>query len=248
MGFSFIQISDTHIFSDNRNVYNTSPLASLEYAVDDIKSKFPAIDFIIHTGDISGLKGEQEDYLVFNEVISKFKTPIQYLPGNHDPDPDVFKKRLSNTIISSKNSYWEFTKDEILFVGLDSSTDKIDTDQLIWLQNILEKNKSRRTLLFLHHHVLPVGAHWIDVQILKNNLELLNLIDRYDNIGYIVHGHLHMEKEILFRNKVYLSVPSLCFQSSDKFQTFSLDDSKPGYRVFEIQGDVIKTQVRRLSV
>src|SRR5438445_5811089 len=81
-GFSFIQISDSHIgFSKEANPDVT---ATLQVAVDRINSAAAPPDFVLHTGDISQLSKPSE-FDTAEQVLKGAKAgKIFYVPGEHD--------------------------------------------------------------------------------------------------------------------------------------------------------------------
>ncbi len=80
-GFSFLQISDSHI-GFNKPA-NPNPLGTLQKAIDKVNALPEKPAFLIHTGDITHLsKPEQFDDA--EKVIGAAKLDVHYVPGEHD--------------------------------------------------------------------------------------------------------------------------------------------------------------------
>lgn len=80
-GFSFLQLSDSHVgFSKPAN---PNALATLREAIDKIGTLPRRPSFCIHTGDISHLSRDAE-FDDADQVIKGLKAPVFYVPGEHD--------------------------------------------------------------------------------------------------------------------------------------------------------------------
>src|SRR5262249_4855810 len=90
-GFSFVQISDSHIGFDkpaNPNVAGT-----LQEAIAKVKALPVQPAFMIHTGDITHLaKPEQFDNA--DQIIKGANLTVHYVPGEHDVIDDNGKGYL----------------------------------------------------------------------------------------------------------------------------------------------------------
>jgi metallophosphoesterase superfamily enzyme len=80
-GFSFMQISDSHI--GFKQAANPNPLATLQEAIGKIGQGPTRPAFMIHTGDISHLS-KPEEFDDAEKVISAAKLDVHYVPGEHD--------------------------------------------------------------------------------------------------------------------------------------------------------------------
>ena len=80
-GFSFLQISDSHI--GFKQAANPNPLGTLEEAIAKAGALPQKPAFMIHTGDITHLS-RPEEFDNADQVISKAKLDTFYVPGEHD--------------------------------------------------------------------------------------------------------------------------------------------------------------------
>jgi len=92
-GFSFVQISDTHI--GFKGQANSDSAATLQQLLDRINTLRPAPAFVLHTGDQThGQKPGAFDTLA--EMLKGVKTErIFYVPGEHDVFLDGGKEYLT---------------------------------------------------------------------------------------------------------------------------------------------------------
>jgi len=86
------------------------------------------------------------------------------------------------------------------------------------------------TIIFIHHHVLPIDSNWLDRINLRNASEFLAIIDQYKNVKAVVCGHVHQDTTIYRQDVIFLSTPSTSWQFAVKSYNFSLDNLMPGYR------------------
>src|SRR5579884_935189 len=82
-GFSFVQISDSHIgFSKAPNKDVVGTLRTVVARINALPHR-PA--FVLHTGDLTHL-ARAEEFDTVSEVLKGLKTTVFYLPGEHDFD------------------------------------------------------------------------------------------------------------------------------------------------------------------
>src|SRR5436305_10250086 len=85
-GFSFVQISDSHI-GFNKDA-NKDVTATLQKAVAKLNALPQNPAFVLHTGDITQL-AKPEEFDTANEVLKSVKTSrICYVPAEHDVAAD----------------------------------------------------------------------------------------------------------------------------------------------------------------
>src|SRR6202161_2602788 len=78
---TFLQISDSHVGSDNPA--NPNALGTLEEAINKVKALPVKPSFMIHTGDITHLSKEKE-FDDAQKIISQAGLDVHYVPGEHD--------------------------------------------------------------------------------------------------------------------------------------------------------------------
>ena len=80
-GFTFLQISDSHMGFDKPA--NPNAKATLEEAIERVRALPAKPAFMIHTGDISHLSKPAE-FDDAERIISQARLDVHYVPGEHD--------------------------------------------------------------------------------------------------------------------------------------------------------------------
>ena len=246
-----LQLTDFHLFGDQQTkLIGINPLQTLQHVLAkvtiDISKNYP--DLVILTGDISQ-DYSLESYKIVTKNFQFFQCPVVATMGNHDYFP-MFNKVFGNpTQIITKISSATNWRILILNSNWPKHVDgQITGNDLIFLQKNLEMSSDQPTIIFIHHHVLPIDSNWLDRINLRNASEFLAIIDQYKNVKAVVCGHVHQDTTIYRQDVIFLSTPSTSWQFAVKSYNFSLDNLMPGYRWINLYEDgTIKTEVVRIE-
>lgn len=237
-----LQITDLHLFeSPESSLLEIKTYETLQAVVSNIKNEQLLIkpDIIIVSGDISQDYSENS-YKLAKNIIDDFNCPTFAIPGNHD-EPNLFKNILSkskNISCSDKKIICDGWRIILLNTQVPGKIYGDLTDnELLFLKRELAIDQTIPTLIFLHHHVLPVNSAWLNRISLTNANAFLETIDHYTNIKAIVCGHIHQEFDAMYNDIHFLATPSTCFQFATNSVKFKLDSLMPGYRWFELHSD-----------
>jgi hypothetical protein len=196
-GFTFLQISDSHI--GFKGAANANALTTLEEAVAKIGALPEKPAFMIHTGDITHLaKPEQFDNA--DQVIAKAGLDTFHVPGEHDiVDADrgkTYRERYGKKLGSKGTGWYSFDQNGVHFVGLVNVASlkagglgTIGAAQLAWLADDLKgKPPSTPIVLFAHIPLWTVAENWgwgtgDAVQVLK-------LVKPFGSVT-VLNGHVH---------------------------------------------------------
>lgn len=148
--FYFIQITDTH-WGDDDNLQRTKTV------ITAINSLPIQIEFVIHTGDLTSRKIEDQNLIDSGLSIMKTcKFPVYYVPGNNDITEQNFKQQTAVYFKNFGNINHRIDKDNISIITLlnieyKDSTGKLIYDPLSTLDTLLKaKPPALPTLLFQH--------------------------------------------------------------------------------------------------
>ena len=142
-GFTFLQISDSHMGFDkpaNPNVKGT-----LEEAIARVKTLPVKPSFMIHTGDISHLSKPSE-FDDADQIVSRAGLSVRSVPGEHDLlDEDQGKLYLDRYGRGTKGAGWySFDDNGVHFIGLVNVVNlkagglgNLGNEQLEWLEDDL---------------------------------------------------------------------------------------------------------------
>ena len=194
-GFTFLQLSDSHIgFSKPAN---PDARATFREAVAKARALPVAPDFIIHTGDVSQLSRDDE-FDDADQILKETGLPIFFVPGEHDMlDPDGGKAFLARFGKGSRGAGWySFDHRGVHFVALVNVADlkpggmgNLGAEQLAWLKaDLAQRTASTPIVVFAHIPLWTVSAEWgwgTD-----DAAEALKLLARFGSVT-VLNGHIH---------------------------------------------------------
>jgi len=174
------------VVGDNKNSIST-----FRRIINSINSDLD-IKFVVNTGDMV-FDGSPVKYNFYLKQIKKFKIPVLIVPGNHD----VEDHGVENYIEIFGPLYYSFHLGEAYFIILNNSNEeRIDSYQMWWLREELEKSKTYRyRFLFMHVPIYDPRLKYDQqpghsMKDLENAKKLLSLIENY-NVTMIFAGHIH---------------------------------------------------------
>jgi Icc protein len=233
-----IQISDLHLFADpEKTLLNLNTAKSYEAVLTRLEEDPIPPDMIILTGDLS-----QDDsvgaYLHIAKSCERFECPVYWIPGNHD-SPDLMQKTFAQTQLKEDKA---ILLGNWLLILLNSHYPKhvpglLGRSELSRLEYFLSQHPTQHALIFMHHHPVPVGSKWIDLQVLINADDFFAIVDKHPQTKGIIFGHVHQVFESQRHNVPLLSAPSTCFQFVPDSELFALDNINPGYRWLDLNPD-----------
>ncbi|MGH6801304.1 MAG: metallophosphoesterase family protein [Methylocella sp.] len=194
-GFSFVQISDSHIgFSKPANPDPNSTLVEAIAKIGELPHR-PA--FMIHTGDITHLSKVNE-FDDADQIIGGAKLDVHYVPGEHDMiDEKNGEAYLARYGKFSKGSGWySFDHGGVHFIGLVNVHDlkaggmgNLGAEQLAWLAaDVKGKSVSTPIVVFAHIPLWTIAAEWGWGT--QDSAEALKLLTRFGSVT-VLNGHIH---------------------------------------------------------
>ena len=215
-GFSFVQISDSHI-GFNKPA-NPDVNATLQLAINKINALEHKPDFIIHTGDLSQLSKPSEFDTLDQLLKSASTKQIYFVPGEHDMLTDNGEQYLQRYGKNTKGSGWySFDHNGVHFIGLVNVLNlkagglgSLGHDQLEWLENDLRgRTSSTPIVIFAHIPLWTVYADWgwgTD-----DSEQALSYLKRFGSVT-VLNGHIHqimqkIEGKISFHTAMSTAFP-----------------------------------------
>jgi 3',5'-cyclic AMP phosphodiesterase CpdA len=214
-GFTFLQISDSHVGFDKPA--NPNALGTLKEAIAKVKAMPANPSFMIHTGDISHLSKPAE-FDNADQVIGDAGLKVHYVPGEHDIiDEERGKAYLERYGKGSKGAGWySFDDSGVHFIGLVNVVDlkggglgNLGAEQLAWLEDDLKgKSDSTPIVVFVHIPLWVVYPQWgwgTD-----DGMRALELLKRFGSVT-VLNGHIHQLIQKVEGNMTFHTAMSTAF-------------------------------------
>jgi Icc protein len=164
-GFSFVQISDSHIGFNK--AANQDVTGTLKLALDKINALPAPPELLLHTGDISH-SSKPAEFDTAQQLINGVKVgEAFYVPGEHDiatDDGAMYHERFGKG--SQGRGWYSFTHKDVHFIGLNNcqqvdAMGKMGDDQLAWLKSDLASlSASTPIVIFAHIPLWMVYPEW----------------------------------------------------------------------------------------
>ncbi|THD42345.1 MAG: metallophosphoesterase [Bradyrhizobium sp.] len=194
-GFSFVQISDSHIGFDKPA--NPDARATLEAAIDQVIALPGSPAFMIHTGDIThAAAAAQFDDAA--QMISRAKLDVHYAPGEHDIVDAVTRAAYLDRFGkgATGNGWYAFDHGGVHFISLVNVVDlkanglgSLGGEQLAWLADDLSgKTSSTPIVVFAHIPLWTIAPEWGWGT--EDSAEALKLLARFGSVT-VLNGHIH---------------------------------------------------------
>src|SRR5271170_7966349 len=214
-GFTFLQMSDSHIGFDK--AANPDALATLREAVAKVRAMPTKPSFIIHTGDITHLSKPAE-FDNADKVFGETGVQVHWVPGEHDIiDEDRGKAYLERYGKGSKGAGWySFDDHGVHFVGLVNVVDlkggglgNLGAEQLAWLEDDLKgKSKSTPVVMFAHIPLWTVYPEWGWGT--EDGGRALELVKGFGSVT-VLNGHIHQVMQKVEGNVTFHTARSTAF-------------------------------------
>lgn len=200
--YSFGLLSDVHIDGDgNDEADSNADLTKIFQFFNNNED----IAMVCTTGDMTR-DGRTSDCEEYNRIKNTYlaNTPIWTCRGNHDSFNNCSSLDYYLANLEPNGLYYQktYNNDLFLFIGWHGDYQQpFSSEEIAWLEPILEANRNRRVFLFIHpflttgtgnpHNLYPFQAAVCDVST-GNSLAFYQMMQRYRNV-ILLHGHSHFE-------------------------------------------------------
>ena len=194
-GFTFLQISDSHMGFDKPANPNTK--GTLEEAIGRVKALTVKPSFMIHTGDISHLSKPAE-FDDADRIISEARLDVHYVPGEHDIiDEDQGKLYRDRYGRGTKGAGWySFDADGVHFIGLVNVVD------------LKGRAASQPIVVFAHIPLWTVYPDWGWGT--QDSERALGYLKRFGSVT-VLNGHIHQVMQKVEGNVTFHTARSTAF-------------------------------------
>jgi len=193
-GFSFVQISDSHIGFDKPA--NPDVKGTLQETIAKVNALSARPAFMLHTGDITHLaKPEQFDQA--DQIIKAANLTVHYVPGEHDVIDDNGKSYLDRFGKGATGGGWySFDAGGVHFIALinvlnfkPGGLGNLGPDQIAWLENDVKGlSASTPIVIFAHMPLWTIYADWGWGT--GDAAQALDHVKRFGSVT-VLNGHIH---------------------------------------------------------
>ncbi|TCT17987.1 Icc protein [Thiobaca trueperi] len=243
-----LQLSDPHLFAQPAGqLLGITTRFSFEAVLEWALAGPDKPDALVLTGDLVH-DDSPDGYRYLRRILDQTGLPYDCLAGNHDRR-DLMDACLGSTsvepVVSRRLGAWHLIFLDSANPGHNSGY--LSPEQLHQLGERLAADPAP-TLIFLHHHPVPVGSAWMDTMGVVNGADLLGLVAIHPQIKGMVFGHVHQAFASMRAGCRFLGAPSTCVQFLPGSKDFALDERPPGYRELLLEPDGrLETRVIRLD-
>ena len=215
-GFTFLQISDSHIGFDR--AANPHATDTLREAIGKVGALPEKPSFMIHTGDITHLSTAAQ-FDTAAKIIGGAGFDVRYVPGEHDViDENNGRAYLDRYGAGTRGAGWySFDQNGVHFVGLVNVVNlkagglgNLGADQLAWLADDLRAlSASTPIVVFAHIPLWAVYPEWGWGT--EDAAQALALLRRFGSVT-VLNGHIHqimqkVEGQVTFHTALSTAFP-----------------------------------------
>jgi 3',5'-cyclic AMP phosphodiesterase CpdA len=212
-GFSFVQISDSHIGFNK--AANQDVTGTLKLALDKINALPAEPDLLLHTGDITQ-SSKPSEFDTAQQLIKTVRAgETFYVPGEHDIASDDGAMYLERFGKGTKGRGWySFTHKGVHFIGLNNcqqvdAMGKMGDDQLSWLKaDLAAQSASMPVVIFAHIPLWMVYPEWGWGT--PDAAEALTYLKRFGSVT-VLNGHIHQVVQKVEGNVTFHTATSTAF-------------------------------------
>ena len=212
-GFSFVQISDSHIGFNK--AANQDVTGTLKLALDKINGLPGEPDLLLHTGDITH-SSKPAEFDTAQQLIKGVRAGgTFYVPGEHDiatDDGQMYLERFGKG--TQGRGWYSFTHKGVRFIGLNNcqqvdAMGKMGDDQLKWLKaDLASLSASMPIVIFAHIPLWMVYPQWGWGT--PDAAEALTYLKRFGSVT-VLNGHIHQVVQKVEGNVAFHTATSTAF-------------------------------------
>ena len=214
-GWSFVQISDTHI--GFKGAANPDAMGTFEAALARIKALDPKPAFVIHTGDITHAQKAGAFDTVSEALKGVGAERTFYVPGENDVFADGGTEYLNRFAAGGAGRGWQsFDYRGVHFVGLVNVLNfkagklgSLGHEQLEWLErDVAPLAASTPVVVFAHVPLWAVYPQWGWVT--DDGAQALGYLKRFGSVT-VLNGHIHQIMQKVEGNVTFHTARSTAF-------------------------------------
>lgn len=212
-GFSFVQISDSHIGFNK--AANQDVTGTLKLAIDKINRLPVEPELLLHTGDITH-SSKPAEFDTAQQIVATAKAgQAFYVPGEHDTAVDdgaLYRQHFGKG--ASGNGWYSFNHRGVHFIALNNvlqidAMGKLGPEQLAWLKTDLASlSSSTPIVIFAHIPLWMVYPQWGWGT--EDGAQALSYLKRFGSVT-VLNGHIHQVVQKVEGNIAFHTACSTAF-------------------------------------
>ena len=213
------QISDLHIKPKGRLAYqlvDTAPF--LRRCVDRLNALVPRPDVVLATGDLADA-GTPDEYARLRDLLAPLHAPLYLIPGNHDDREALRAAFPDHRYLPRDKKFLQYVVDgyPLRLIGLDTldsgkETGLLCAERLAWLAEALSADRSKPTVIFMHHPPFETGIAFMDSLGLTGREAMAKIVADHPQVERILCGHQHRPVTVRWAGTVASIAPSVAHQ------------------------------------
>lgn len=249
MPVNFVHITDTHILDKPETIFHgLNTKESFESVLSASLERYPGIDFVLLTGDISQT-GTRDSYALFQSSINGVDPPVYCIPGNHDT-PGLLQEVIPSCPNDSV-SVIDLGPFSLILLNSRVQNEEyglLSSRCLEQLRDHLSNNQDQFNIIAVHHPPMSIHSEWLDKIGLRNKKQFLALLSQCSWRTLLLFGHVHQEVDQQIDGLRLLSTPSTCYQFHPKEKEMRRVYSPPCYRFVRVEATgKVETRVHPLT-
>jgi Icc protein len=183
-------------------------------ALRHLQAMTPQPDLVVLSGDVVDTAAGSE-YEMAAELLAQVRQPLLIIPGNHD-ERNGFRACFAHHPHLSRSGPLHFAAGAhgpVRILGLDVTVPgahhgDMDDGCCRWLEERLEEEPDRPTLIMMHQPPFESGIACIDDYHCRHGERLAAIVLRFPAVERILCGHIHRFMQLRFGGTMLVTAPS----------------------------------------
>lgn len=188
--------------------------AMFEAAIRHLNGLRPEPDLVILSGDLVDT-GSGDEYAQALELLATIRKPLLAIPGNHD-EREAFRSAFLDRPWMARSGPLHVVADgfgPVRIIGFDVTVPgahhgDVDDAAAAWLDDVLEADPERPTIIMMHQPPLQTGVPYLDAYRCFNAARLEAIIRRFPAVERVLCGHVHRMMQVRFGGTLLMTAPS----------------------------------------
>jgi 3',5'-cyclic-AMP phosphodiesterase len=213
------QISDPHVRPEGRlykDIVDSNRL--FDAAITHLNALAPRPELLLITGDLVD-EGAPAEYAALRARLARCALPYLVIPGNHDDRGNFRRAFADHAYLPAADAPQHYTIEDhaVRIVAVDTTVPgahhgEVDQAGLDWLDDALARDRTRPTVVMLHHPPFACGIPYLDKYMCRRPEQLAAVVARFDHVERVLCGHVHRSIQLRWAGTLVCACPSTATQ------------------------------------